>query len=124
MSVQTNQYLIYGICKSGEWIKEWENETGKNFYDTFESFMDDSAFDKKINHKDGIFCLFDAMNGKYIIIGRVLDKGSDDYPFIADGTPMSFTDPSEMEKEFISNSIERNFGIKGEMKHWIVTNYR
>ncbi len=123
MSVQTNQYLMYGVCKPFEFKKEWEKENGKDFYDTFESFMDDNAFNKKINHKDGIFCLYDGMNGKYIIIGRVLEKGSDDEPFVANGKPTSFTEPSELEKEFISNSIERNFGIKEEMKHWLITHY-
>lgn len=124
MSVQSNQYLIYGICKPGSWRKEWEKETGNDFYATFESFMDDSAFNKKINHKDGIFCLYDGMNGKYVIIGRVLAKGSDEEPFIAYGEPISFTEPTELEKELISNSIERNFGIKEELKHWLITHYR
>lgn len=84
---------------------------------------DPLPFNKKINHKDGIFCLYDGMNGKYIIIGRVLQKGSDDEPFIANGDPISFTEPTELEKEFISNSIERNFSIKGDLKHWLVTKY-
>ena len=125
MSVQTNQYLMYGILKDFEWSKEWEKETGKDFYETFEDFMDDSAFNKKITHKDGIFCLFDGMNGKYIIIGRVLDKGSDDDPLIgSSGIPISFEPLSELEDEFISNSIERNFGITGKLKHYVVTKYR
>ena len=124
MSVQTNQYLMYGISKPFQFVKDWEKETGKDFYETFEDYMDDSAFKKDIHHKDGIFCLFDGMNGKYIIIGRVLYKGTDDEPFVADGKPLSFTEPTDLEKELISNSIERVFGVKEEMKHWLVTHYR
>ena len=124
MSVQINQYLIFGVNKPYSFKAEWEKENGKDFYDTFESFMSDNAFDKKIHHKDGIFCLFDGMNGEYIIIGRVLEKGSDEEPFVADGEPISFTEPTELEKELISNSIERNFGIKEELKHWLITHYR
>lgn len=124
MSVQTNQYLFFGVKKDFNWSKEWEKETGKDFYETFEDFMDDSAFKKDIHHKDGIFCLYDGMNGKYIIIGRVLAKGCDDEPCIADNEPMCFTEPTPLEKEFISNSIERNFGIKEELKHWLITHYR
>ena len=124
MSVQVNQYLIIGVKKDFNWSKEWEKETGKDFYDTFEGFMDDSAFKKEINHKDGIFCLYDGMNGKYIIIGRVLAKGCDDYPFIADGEPMCFTQLSVLETELIENSIQRNFGIKEDLRHWLITHYR
>ena len=124
MSVQINQYLIFGVKKEFDWPKEWEKETGKGFYDTFDDFMDDSAFKKDIHHKDGIFCLYDRMNGKYTIIGRVIEKGSDDEPFVADGKPMCFTNPTALEYELISNSIERNFGIKDELKFWLVTHYR
>ncbi len=124
MSVQTNQYLMYGISLPFEFSKEWESKNeGKDFYETFEGFMNDSSFNKKINHKDGIFCLFDGMNGKFLIIGRVIEKGSDDEPFIADGKPICFTEPTPIEKEFIANSIERNFGVTGELKHWLVTKY-
>jgi len=127
MSVQTNQYLMYGVAYPYQFVKDWEQKNEKDFYDTFERFMDDNAFNKKTNHVDGIFCLFDGMNGKYIVIGRVLDKGSDDEPFIADnGAPLAFSNMSELENEFIENSIERNFGIsvKGELKHYIITHRR
>jgi hypothetical protein len=125
MSVQTNQYLFYGVMKPFEYVKQWEKDNNKDFYDTFEGFMDDSAFKKTVTHNDGIFCLFDGMNGKYIIIGRVLEKGSDDEPFIANGKPMSFDTFPEVEHFAIFESIEKNFGISDEpLKYWLITNYR
>lgn len=124
MGVQTNQYLIYGIKTDPKFIREWEKTNGKDFYDEFDEFMDDSAFNRKIGQKDGIFCLYDGMSGRYLIIGRVYQKGSDDDPFVGDSEPFCFDEPSESDKSKISESIERNFGLKGEMKMWLVTRYR
>lgn len=125
MSVQTNQYLIYGIKKDWDWVKQWEKDNDKEFYDTYEDFCDDSAFKKTVNHKDGIFCLFDGMNCQYIIIGRVIEKGSDDEPFVANNKPISFDEPDEDLKFDVMESIQRNFGITDEeTKYWLVTNYR
>lgn len=124
MSIQTNQYLIYGINVPVKWIEQWKKKNkDKDWYETFESFMDDSAFTKKVKHKDGIFCLYDGMSGKFLIIGKVLDK-SEDGELLADHGPMSFDERSESEKKEIADSIQRNFGISGEIKHWLVTMYR
>lgn len=123
MSVQTKQYLIYGVMKPFQFVKDWEKENEKDFYDTFEGFMEDTAFKQGVTHKDGIFCLYDGMYGNYIIVGRVLDTGYDDEPCIANNKPKAFTEPTDLEKELIGNSIERNFGIKDEMKLWLITHY-
>jgi len=125
MSVQTNQYLIYGVSLPYTFSKEWEKQTGKDFYETFEDFMDDSAFSRQVNHKDGIFCLFDGMSGRYIVIGRVIEKGDDDDPFIAVGEPLSFDSMCNGDQQAVKESIERNFGIQeAELKYWLITHYR
>lgn len=124
MSVQIHQYLIYGIKTNTKFIHEWEEKNGKDFHDEFDDFMHDSAFKREIVEKDGIFCLYDGMSGRYLIIGKVYQKGTDDEPFIADDEPYSFDEPSESEKQKIADSIERNFGLKGDMKMWLVTRYR
>ena len=124
MSTQTNQYLMYGINVPVKWIKEWnknEKNSGKDWYNTFESFMDDSPYNSKVNHKDGIFMLYDGMNGDYIIIGKV-EKKSSDGEFI-DG-PIALTDLPTTQKDAIAESIKRNFDLEGEMKWWFVTHYR
>lgn len=124
MSVQTNQYLMYGINVPIKWIKKWEKENpDKDWYNTFESFMDDSAFNSKVKHKDGIFCLYDGMSGDFLIIGKVLAKSSDG-EHLAGDKPLSFDDRPEEEKKAIADSIQRNFGVTGEIKHWFVTMYR
>ena len=56
MSTQINQYFMYGILVPYEWRNEWQEKTGKSFYETFEEFMDDSAFDSKIKHKVSTPC--------------------------------------------------------------------
>lgn len=127
MSVQLNQFILWAIRMPYEWHEEWEKKQepagAVDFYDRFQGFMEDSAFDTKINHKDGIHCLFDGCNGKWIFIGRILAKS-------AEGDFLGF-DPVEMpakltdlEKELIACSVERNFGVKGEFKCWLVTMQR
>ena len=67
MSVQVNQYLIYGVKLN---YKDYESR-----YEEFEPFMD-SAFKNDMNPK-GLHCIFDGMNGKYIYIGRCFKKSLD-----------------------------------------------
>lgn len=126
MSTQINQYLMWGISLPYKWHQEWEkqNEKPDGFYEEFEDFMDDSAFSADIQHKDGIFCLFDGCNGSFIIIGRVLAK-SKDGDHIAEGKPLKIADTlTGLEKELIQNSVKRNFGVEGEFAHYFVTAYR
>jgi hypothetical protein len=124
MSVQTNQYLIYGLRMPYKWHEQYEKEHNINdFYTHFEKFIDDSAFDNKIVHHEGIFCLFDGCSGKYIIIGRVLEK-SKDGEFIADGEPVEIFELTDLEKEFIEISVKRNFEIEGDFNYYLVTQYR
>lgn len=64
MSVQVNTYVILGV--------ELPYKPFKDRYDEFEPYMD-SAFEGIKNH-NGLCVLFDGMDGKYIIVGRVLAK--------------------------------------------------
>ena len=124
MSTQVNQYLIYGISVPKKWPQEWiKKNKGKDWYDEFESFMDDSAYKKGVKHKDGVFCLYDGMSGDYIIIGRVLQK-SIDGELIASNGPISIDEPTQAEKQEILDSISRNFGLTGVLKNWLITHYR
>lgn len=112
---------MYGVSVPYDWHKEWEQRTGKEFYETFESFMDDSAFTSEIKHKDGIFCLFDGRDGRCIIIGRVLEK-SGDGDYIGCGSPLELpVKLTDMERELIGASIERNFGLTAAPSFWFVT---
>lgn len=120
MSTQTNQFLMWGIKKPYSWHKQWEKETGKEFNETFESFEEDSAFESTVNHKEGIFYLFDGCNGKYIIIGRVLAKARDG-EFLGDDEPIMLHPPTKLEKEFIRNAVVKNFGIDGDFRLCFVT---
>lgn len=123
MSTQTNQYLIYGVRKPFEWSEEWEAREGRDFYDTFESFMEDSAFSKEVTHKDGIFCIFDGRDGRFILIGRVICK-SQDGGLLAEDGPLSLPDFTSLEVELLKDSIERNFGIREPLNFYFVTLYR
>jgi hypothetical protein len=116
MSVQRNQYLIYGhLIEKGDIYK--------GFYEKHERFFDDSAYKEGVNHVDGIFCLYDGMSGKYAIVGRVLEKSTDG-ECIADGRPLTMPSFTELEIELIEASIKRNFEIKPQCHYYLVTHYR
>lgn len=121
MSTQTNQYFMYGILMPYEWHKKWEKETGKDFYNTFENFMHTNAYTTKVEHRDGIFCLFDGRDGSYIIIGKVLEKTDDDDPFLGLGKPIRVPDLGDVEKTYIENSVFKHFGLGGEFHFYFVT---
>jgi hypothetical protein len=123
MSTQINQYFMYGILVPYKWRNEWMERTGKQFYDTFEEFMDDSAFDNKIKGKDGIFCISEGRSGGFIIIGRVLDK-SKDGEYLGSGKPIEVPELSEYDKKLTEAAVEKHFGLKGKFNFYFVTYYR
>jgi hypothetical protein len=125
MSVQTNQYLMWGVLLPYQWSKDWEKaHDNKSFYDEHEEFIADSAFSREITHEDGIFCLFDGMNGEYLVIGRVLAKSSDG-ELLGYKLPTPVIPLTALEEELILGSIKRNFGIVGgNLGFWFVTHYR
>lgn len=123
MSTQVNQYFMYGILVPYNWRNEWQEKTGKRFYDTFEEFMDDNAFDDKIKNKDGIFCIAEGRSGGFIIIGRVLDKSSDG-EYLAYSSPIAVPELSEEEKKSIETSVKKHFDLEGDFKFYFVTYLR
>lgn len=125
MSVQQNQYFMYGVLLPYAWHREWEAKTGKYFQETFQEFMDDNANESGINHTDGIFCLFDGRDGRFIIIGRVLEKSSSDQPFLGSGQPIQVPLLRPEEEERIEDSIYKHFGIDDALyTYYFVTKYR
>lgn len=68
MSVQANTYVIIGA--------QFSYEAFKDSYDDIED-LEDSPFKPDFNPKHGITCLFDGMNGKYVILGKVIAKTRD-----------------------------------------------
>lgn len=129
MSTQTSQFLIWGIQMPYAWHKEWEKANpGKggsldSFYTHFEPFITDNAHKKEMPaHNDGIMCLFDGRDGRYIIIGRILAYASNGC-MIGEDEPVVVKPLTELEQELIRNSVKRNFGVEGEFGFLFVTHY-
>ena len=68
MSVQANQYLIYGAKLDYEIFGRPEGA-----HERFEKYLD-SAFKTDDLNPNGLHCLFDGMNGRYVVIGRCIKK--------------------------------------------------
>jgi hypothetical protein len=115
---------MYGIAMPYEWHKEWEEKNGKDFHETFNEFMFDTAFSTQVDHKEGIFCLFDGRDGRYIIIGNVLYKSDNEIPFLGNDKPIQVPEIDELEKVMIQTNVERYFGLTGKFHYYFVTHYR
>lgn len=112
MSVQSNQYLILGAkldydkYKSDDWLEKFEP-------------YQDSAFDLETNPK-GLHCLFDGMNGQYVIIGHCLVKTelyeSIDY--------MEIQTPADELVKQIKDDLKAKLGIDKPLGLHLVTHYR
>lgn len=123
MSVQTNQYFMYGIRLSWDEYKAVIKIVGE---DVIDSYQDDSAFTDEVKHKDGLFVLSDDMNGEYAIIGRVIAKSSDGEYLGEDPIPVGDY-LSLYDKIQISDSIINCFGFGIGYNHcgyWFITKYR
>lgn len=121
MSVQINQYLMYGI--SVPYPKD------EDFYDNHEQFHGmNSAFNSDIPAgPDGIFCLMDGMNGNYMVIGKVLAK-SDNYERIADDKPLRIDTLTEVQKLEVVSAIQKHFDNNMQSPviadYYFITHYR
>lgn len=110
MSVQVNQYLIYGVKLN---YKDYKDD-----YELFEPFCD-SAFKKEIN-PNGLHCIFDGMNGKYIYVGRCFKKSLDGEhidSFVIENI-------SDDVKQLTQLLVKKELGIDEPMALHFVTHYR
>lgn len=112
------QYFIYGILKPYSWYQEWEKQTGKNFQEFFADYMNDDV------DTDDISCLFDGRDGKFIIIGKIIERTANDSPYMGNGKPLVIPELSELEKYQIEKRIKKNFDIEGIFYYYFVTQRR
>lgn len=123
MSVQINQYLMYGIKLSGDFYKQWEAKNeGQEFHEVFEAYTDDNPYEVKESYKDGLFCLMHR-NSQYIIIGRILERSLDG-ELIADNTAVHINKLSEKQKNKTKEAVLRVFGVTGSFGYYFATLYR
>lgn len=124
MSVQTNQYLMYGVMLNEERYDALRGED--EFDDKLEPYMESSAFNKEVKHHNGLFACVDISNGKWACIGRVIEK-TDDISYIAEREPISINDTlSESERLHIRAKIWHTFPelLSIEPDFYIITQYR
>ncbi len=93
-----NQYFMYGISVPYKDYKDWN-----------------------LNPNEDIFCLFDSRDGKYIIIGRVLEQTNTDKPYLGYKEPFIVPELEEIDKLIIKNSVKQEFGLEGEFHYYFIT---
>ena len=115
--LELNQYFIYGICVPFNWHKQWEEETGKDFQETFKEYMLESTDNRKVFNKDGIFCLFDNRGQKFIIVGQVLLKFNNENPIV-------IPEFERVDELLIEASVKEHFNLDGEFHYFFVKKYK
>lgn len=113
MSVQANTYIVLGAKFDYSQIKG-----NGDFENMLEPYMD-SAFEPR---EDGMVCLYDNMNGDYIILGHVLAV-SEEGQHLAE--PVCIEPPSPECKASIAGEITAILPLGcPEIKTWVVSHYR
>ena len=128
MSTQVNQYLIWGAQLPYEFHEQWEelNEDKEDFYTHFEEYIDTDAFKNEFIEKNGISCLYDGRDGKFIFLGRIYKKtrsGS----ILGDDKPLLLPFIDELDQKAIKQMVRKIFQIPLLDEHfnwYIVTMYR
>jgi hypothetical protein len=119
MSVQQNHYVVIGkrfdykefytlVCPNGD---------ADHYFDTEHPYTD-SAF-KGIHHHNDICIISDGMNGKYVVVGRVLQK-SGNYGALDDFKD----DRRKPSAAKVSEWIKRELGIDVKCSMISFTHYR
>lgn len=106
-----NQYFMYGISVPYNRYKEWEERTGRCF---------------PVGVYGNIFCLFNGRDGRYIIIGKVLERTDtdDNNPsYMGYKEPLIVPELEEVDKIIIQNSVKEHFDLEGEFHYYFVTQY-
>ena len=119
MSVQMNQYLMIGVKLPCDFT--FGNEQDREAtYEKMEPYMD-SAF-KGIKHYNGLCIVDDGMNGKYCMVGRVLQKSSNGETL--DG-PVCMEDEHAVLIPMVKELLHAQFGLENApVKLWFFTHYR
>jgi len=114
MSVATNQYLILGVKLPYK---------GESHYEDFEDYID-NGYKSEILHKNGLACVYDGMDGKYIMLGRIIEKSPVDERI--DG-PFCFypVDPekADLTAGLINLSFPKIVVSAQDIKLWFLTHY-
>ena len=103
-----DQYFMYGIAVPYNWYKEWEAGTGRKF---------------PAGRYGDIFTLFDSRDGKYLIIGEVLERTDKENPYLGEKEPLVVPELEEVDKMIIRNSVKEKFDLEGKFHYYFITRY-
>jgi len=112
MSVQVNQYLLFGIKLD---YNQYQDD-----YEKFEPYEDD-AFKKDDIPPGRLLALFDGMCGKYIYVGRCLKK-TGNYGHLPNMVLEDLI--SDEEKEQVRQQLLDELGLGGKLQLHLITHQR
>lgn len=111
MSTNYNQYIILGIKVPFDSF-------------TYEQLEDygDNGYKEETGQNEGITAIFDGMNGKYIIIGKVLYKSEINEPLegIID---LNVQDDFEEARIAVKLNLLFKINYSNDVKLWLVTHW-
>jgi len=119
MGVDRTDYVIVGVNVPYDdfyaGVSHPNDGDGMDHYEKYcEPYVDDSH-KSEIHERDGLTMIFDGMNGKYVIVGRVLAKARASH---GEGLPMiDCSLPPESEVKLLSALIGKCFPFL-DMAHY------
>ncbi len=123
MSVQMNQYLVYGYMlpfkESEKGLKE--KYSAEEIDDIFDKYHD-SAFDKEILEVDGCSLISDGMSGEYNFFGKVFAKSKVYEAIETSAMPKVTPKIKKNVEEQLIKVFGDNFGVKPKIM--ILSHYR
>lgn len=98
------QYYMYGIITTKSWYDGWKLEIGRDV---------DTVINEGETTVDDISCVFYSRDGKFLIIGKIIETFDGD-------KPIEINELNDDEKHAIETSVLNNFNLKGEFHHYFV----
>ncbi len=121
MSVQENQYIIIGCEYSYKEFKEIYSTDDYNNYEKYVELYCDNGYKAEIVPYKGLSMIYDGMCGKYVFIGKILEKRMS-YEYI---DHYCFKKIDKKEKKLIKSLIRKYFKKlpNKSVETYLVTHY-
>lgn len=123
MSVQFNQYMVYGyMLPYKETKRKLEERLSEDEYENMMDVYHDSAYKQEIVEINGCSCIIDGMGGKYIFFGKIYAKSENYYPL----NSMTFPKVTTKIKKAVEEEFKKvmNFDTEIKPQLQILTHYR
>ena len=107
MSVSFQQFIVFGIKLPYNFFEKNGSLTSDEAYEMLEPYINNA----NENKPDSIGCIYDGMNGEYIILGQVIMKSDKNQPLDMYCYGNMLNSRRELMRERVKSSLQKEFDI-------------